>query len=78
MVHATYPHRHNRDGSFDSICTTCFATIGHTQFESDLTDAEQYHSCEQSILAGRGNPRPKMAWTGTHLVCRRLPTDAGH
>jgi hypothetical protein len=54
MIHAKYPHRHNRDGSFDSICTTCFATVGHATCESDLTNEEAHHSCEQSFLEGRG------------------------
>jgi hypothetical protein len=54
IFHAQYPHRRNHDGSFDSICPTCFATIGHTKSERELADAEQNHSCEQAFLEGRG------------------------
>jgi hypothetical protein len=57
MIQATYPHRRNRDGSFDSICTTCFATIGHVESESELTDTDQNHTCEEFFLRGRGAER---------------------
>ena len=50
IFHVQYPHRRNHDGSFDSICPTCFATIGHTKSERELADAEQNHSCERTFL----------------------------
>ena len=28
-----YAHRHNRDGSIDSICKICFATVAKVQDE---------------------------------------------
>lgn len=51
-----YTHRRNYDGSFDSICRICFATVGHVRNETTLVEYEKIHSCEQSILAGRGVP----------------------
>jgi len=41
----TFPHRRNPDGTFDSICTKCFATVATKTQESDLQDAEAAHIC---------------------------------
>jgi hypothetical protein len=40
-----FPHRKNVDGTFDSICPHCFATIAHAQRETDLEQVEREHSC---------------------------------
>jgi hypothetical protein len=48
------PHRTNYDGSFDSICPICFATIANSRIESELTACEKSHTCDQSFLADRG------------------------
>jgi hypothetical protein len=50
----TPPHRTRYDGSFDSICLTCFATIANSRVESDLTAYETNHTCDPSFLADRG------------------------
>ncbi len=42
---AAFCHRPNADGSFDSICLACFATVYSTQREADLIPGEQRHSC---------------------------------
>jgi hypothetical protein len=49
-----FPHRRNKDGSFDSICLKCFATVAShmTQEELDLLDKD--HACENSLLSQRG------------------------
>jgi hypothetical protein len=31
-----FPHRRNRDGSFDSICLKCLLTIANERSEADL------------------------------------------
>ncbi len=49
-----YPHRRNRDGSFDSICLTCFMTVATAKTESELADADAKHICESALLAERG------------------------
>jgi hypothetical protein len=45
--HATprYAHRPNKGGSFDSICTACFATVASVRDEADLTRYERVHVC---------------------------------
>ena len=41
-----FPHRHNLDGTYDSICPECLATIGTAQKEEDLNQAESRHACD--------------------------------
>jgi hypothetical protein len=52
-----YPHRQNKDGSFDSICLTCFATIITTQTEYELWEPEGKHVCIPSTLSQRAFDR---------------------
>jgi hypothetical protein len=40
-----HPHRRNADGSHDSICTACLATIASVRDESELADHELAHVC---------------------------------
>ena len=49
-----YPHRLNRDGSFDSICLICFMTVSTSKIESELDKSDANHICESSFLAERG------------------------
>ena len=56
MTHAdsvAYAHRHNRDGSIDSICTICFATVALVRDEVALAQHERIHCCPSWILADR-------------------------
>lgn len=41
-----FQHRHNNDGSFDSICDTCFVTVARVKAEADLTAFETQHVCD--------------------------------
>lgn len=41
-----YPHRRNCDGSVDSICPRCIATIASSSRETDLEFSEAAHVCE--------------------------------
>lgn len=43
--HHRFFHRENRDGTFDSICGECFATVASDQFKANLTKAEKNHVC---------------------------------
>jgi hypothetical protein len=52
-----YPHRQNKDGSFDSICLTCFATITTAQNEYELWEPEGKHVCIPSALSQRAFDR---------------------
>jgi len=41
----TFPHRHNRDGVIDSICSECFLTIASARVERHLARYERSHVC---------------------------------
>ena len=43
---STYTHRFNSDGTIDSICHTCFRTIGKVSHEADLEPIERGHQCD--------------------------------
>lgn len=40
-----FPHRSNFDGTFDSICIECFATVATDFDESKLAAHESAHVC---------------------------------
>jgi hypothetical protein len=68
MVHPRTTHRRNDDGSFDSICKTCFATVARSSDEVALAGPERNHSCDLSVLAGGEVPLPREPGTGISLV----------
>jgi hypothetical protein len=49
-----FPHRHNKDGSYDSICPTCFHTIATVKYEFELSAHELKHVCEVSFMPSKG------------------------
>jgi hypothetical protein len=40
-----FPHRHNHDGSFDSICPICYSTVSNNENETELARDESTHVC---------------------------------
>jgi hypothetical protein len=42
---ARYAHRPNSDGSYDSICSACFATVATVRNEGELAQHEGTHVC---------------------------------
>jgi hypothetical protein len=44
-------HRTKPDGTIDSICRHCYATIGNAHWESDLERMEADHICYSVQLA---------------------------
>ena len=50
-----YPHKRNSDGSIDSICLTCFATIASARTEQELLESDKRHICKPSALSQRFN-----------------------
>jgi hypothetical protein len=48
-----YPRRRNKDGSYDSICLTCFVTVAFGKSESELMKYDKMHVCEFSTLSQR-------------------------
>jgi len=45
-----FAHRANKDGSFDSICLKCYATVGTAYDESDLDAMEAVHHCVEWLM----------------------------
>ena len=59
-----YPQRRNRDGSFDSICLTCVATVAAGKSEPELVELEKVHVCNTGFLADRrGYIPPYSRWS---------------
>jgi hypothetical protein len=54
-----FPHRRNRDGSFDSVCLKCLLTIAKAKTEADLAKHDRYHACNPSILAQKAFDRAR-------------------
>jgi hypothetical protein len=45
-----FPHRRNRDGTFDAICPRCYRTVATLENEDALTETEHNHVCEPHYL----------------------------
>ena len=45
FLNANFPHRHNSDGTFDSICARCFITVATENNQADLVEWENAHLC---------------------------------
>lgn len=45
-----FAHRHNRNGTIDSICKSCFATVATSNWEFDLEQKEITHVCDPVAL----------------------------
>jgi hypothetical protein len=58
-----FPHRRNADGSYDSICPTCFLTASHAASEAELAAQDGEHVCRMTLLSqrGRGGAGPDLA-----------------
>ncbi len=41
-----FHHRHNQNGTYDSICPACFMTVASTSDESELPWHEEAHECD--------------------------------
>jgi hypothetical protein len=41
-----FPHRQNRDGSWDSICMKCYLTVANKPTEAELAVIESCHACK--------------------------------
>jgi len=54
---AFYPHRRNSDGSFDSICLNCFATVANAGTEPELLEYDSRHVCEPATVSQRAFDR---------------------
>ena len=45
LFYEQFVHRHNGDGSWDSICSKCFRTVANENHEEELFSDEQKHEC---------------------------------
>jgi hypothetical protein len=45
-----FPHRLNRDGSYDSLCLKCFMTIANKKTSAELDEHDRNHVCDESSL----------------------------
>jgi hypothetical protein len=55
-----FPRRKNPDGTYDSICPRCVATIASSDNEADLLAQERKHVCDE-IRLSRLRSRPPTA-----------------
>jgi hypothetical protein len=42
-----FSHRHDANGSHDSVCTRCYVTVATAQNESELASHESAHICDE-------------------------------
>ena len=54
----SFAHRPNTDGSYDSICPTCYRTIATEKKEIDLIERERRHACAMDDLGRRKQRAP--------------------
>ena len=45
-IQTRFPHRRNRNGTFDSICPRCFHTVATRTDERELSRDEHRHICD--------------------------------
>jgi hypothetical protein len=46
LLRPGFPHRQNADGTYDSICTACLATVANVKNEWELAPYESDHVCD--------------------------------
>jgi hypothetical protein len=62
-----YPHRQNPDGSIDSICLRCFATVATAMDVRELHSYDKTHVCDATAIVHR---------SGSNRAGRNLPSQA--
>jgi hypothetical protein len=55
-IQEPFVHRHNDDGTWDSICTKCFRTTAQRHTETELQTSEDFHDCVAMEAGIGGNP----------------------
>jgi hypothetical protein len=50
LAQAKFPHRHNKYGGYDSICSACLRTVAWVEFEWELVPFESAHVCDSESL----------------------------
>ena len=69
QVRPRFPHRDNRNGIVDSICSECLVTIASTRDEQELTRLEDAHVCDPVRLYQLGaDPSRRFQISGNRLA----------
>lgn len=50
LAGAQFAHRSNRNGTTDTICRHCLATVATATWEAELDRAESTHACDPRLL----------------------------
>ena len=74
FVHFEFPHRMNKDGTIDSVCPRCFATVGRSTWEAELDRMEAAHICDAARLASFDHHR-RMPVVPERVSGFEVPTD---
>ena len=48
--HPVFAHRQNKEGTVDSICMKCFATVALSLREAEVEQREHGHRCDPEAL----------------------------
>jgi hypothetical protein len=64
-----FPHRQNPNGTYDSICIVCFATVGSGECEDELEPIERSHVCNARAMLRR--ERSLDEWRSTARILPR-------
>lgn len=66
-----FVHRHNPDGTVNSICSMCFETVAREGDEAALISAQTYHACKGiqrgKRLSSLDFQRPKLSQSRVRL-----------
>ena len=59
-----FAHRSNPDGTSDSICFRCIATVASVRDERELLRYEQQHICDAALVERFDGTKPLSCGTG--------------
>jgi hypothetical protein len=68
LLTATFPHRHNADGSHVAICRRCFAMLASVRNEDELELYEVRHKCDRLTLYQSLLPAPEQGFLLQRLL----------
>ncbi len=71
MAETRFLFRKKLDGSFDSICMTCFATVTTGASEKELEKPDSEHVCEPSVMTQRAGDYARRSVDNTPAVDSR-------
>jgi hypothetical protein len=62
-----FAHRQNADGTFDSICLSCYLTVSSALSESELVDGEANHWCTK-VIGYTNCHAERTFWRGSNAI----------